>query len=104
MSFGLSPRGSALKIVSLSLAAVILIGGGYFAYLRTRPRPLDPRLDGINVDIVPPPGEKPFDPKPLMDKVGERITTNKFRFAVLGDSKHAGSTPMPDTETRFLSA
>jgi hypothetical protein len=31
----------------------------------------------------------PYDPKPLMDKVAERIKTDKYRFAVLGDTKHS---------------
>ena len=42
-----------------------------------------------NVTTVPPPGIAPFDPKPLMEKLKARITTDKFRFAVLGDAKHA---------------
>lgn len=32
---------------------------------------------------------EPYDPKPLMDKVAERIKTDKYRFAVLGDTKHS---------------
>lgn len=35
----------------------------------------------------------PFDPKPLMKKVEERIKTDKYRFAVLGDTKHATQFP-----------
>jgi 3',5'-cyclic AMP phosphodiesterase CpdA len=31
----------------------------------------------------------PFDPKPLTEKLAERITTDRYRFAVLGDTKHA---------------
>lgn len=46
-----------------------------------------------NVQSVPPPGIAPFDPKPLMDKVNERLKTDKFRFVVLGDAKHAKTLP-----------
>jgi hypothetical protein len=46
-----------------------------------------------NVTSVPPPGIAPFDPKPLMEKVNERLTTDTFRFAVLGDAKHATTLP-----------
>ncbi|MEI6235282.1 MAG: metallophosphoesterase [Planctomycetota bacterium] len=46
-----------------------------------------------NVSTVPPPGVAPFDPKPLMAKVNERLTTDTFRFAVLGDAKHAKTLP-----------
>ncbi len=35
----------------------------------------------------------PFDPQPLMRKVEERIRTDKYRFAVLGDTKHATQFP-----------
>jgi hypothetical protein len=35
----------------------------------------------------------PFDPKPLMDKVAQRVRTDKYRFAVLGDVKHASNFP-----------
>jgi 3',5'-cyclic AMP phosphodiesterase CpdA len=38
-------------------------------------------------------GVAPFDPKPLMDKLKERIATDKFRFAVFGDTKHAHTLP-----------
>lgn len=84
--------GSPLRRVLITVGLVILAGGGYFAYKKTRPRPVDPRVDP-NVDTVPPPGIAPFDPKPLMDKVRARITTDKFRFAVLGDTKHASTLP-----------
>lgn len=53
-------------------------------------------LPGIHAEepqTVPPQGTPPFDPRPLMDKVSERIKTDKFRFAVLGDTKHATSFP-----------
>lgn len=46
-----------------------------------------------NVASVPPPGVAAFDPKPLQDKVNERLTTDKFRFVVLGDAKHAKTLP-----------
>src|SRR4051812_21703538 len=36
-----------------------------------------------------PPAGPPYDPKPLMEKVAERIKTDKYRFAVLGDTKHS---------------
>jgi hypothetical protein len=42
---------------------------------------------------VPPEGVAPFDPKPLMTKVEERVKEDKYRFAVVGDSKHAKSFP-----------
>jgi len=42
---------------------------------------------------VPPEGVAPFDPKPLMEKVAERITMDKYRFAVIGDTKHAKTFP-----------
>lgn len=40
-----------------------------------------------------PEGVAPFDAKPLMDKVAERIQTDKYRFAVLGDARHAKTFP-----------
>ncbi|HEY3321312.1 MAG TPA: metallophosphoesterase [Planctomycetota bacterium] len=42
---------------------------------------------------VLPEGEAPLDPKPLMAKVRERVAVDKFRFAVLGDTKHAKTFP-----------
>ena len=35
----------------------------------------------------------PFDPAPLMAKLAERITTDRYTFAVLGDTKHAAAFP-----------
>ncbi|HLX62663.1 MAG TPA: metallophosphoesterase [Planctomycetota bacterium] len=49
--------------------------------------------DKNNVPTVPPPGVEPFNPKPLMDKLNERIKTDVFKFAVLGDAKHAKTLP-----------
>ncbi len=46
-----------------------------------------------NVTSVPPPGIAAFDPKPLMEQVNARLKTDKFRFAVLGDAKHAKTLP-----------
>lgn len=46
-----------------------------------------------NVASVPPPGIAPFDPRVLMEALKTRITTDKFRFAVLGDSKNAKTLP-----------
>ena len=75
------------------LVAALIGCGGWFAYKNLRPKKVDPRLKDTTATVVPPEGEKPFDPKPLMDKVAERITTDNFRFAVLGDSKHAATLP-----------
>ncbi len=92
MAHGTQPDGSILRVALVGiLAAVILGGSGWFASRKT---PIeDPRLAGINVDVVPPPDERPFDPKPLMEKLSERITSDKFRFAALGDTKHATTLP-----------
>ncbi|HLX62664.1 MAG TPA: metallophosphoesterase [Planctomycetota bacterium] len=84
--------GGTLRIVVILLAAAMLGSGAYFAYKRTRPHPEDSRLNP-NTESVPPPGIAPFDPKPLMDKVRARLTSDKIRFAVLGDSKHASTLP-----------
>ncbi len=92
MQDGKTPRGSLLKIVVAVLFVGILAGGGYYAYKKTRPHAVDPRIN-TNVVSVPPPGVAPFDPKPLMDKVRAHLTADKFRFAVLGDSKHAPTLP-----------
>ena len=35
----------------------------------------------------------PFDPRPLMDELAKRVTTDTFRFVVFGDSKHAAVFP-----------
>jgi len=48
---------------------------------------------GTNITSALPPSEKPFDPKPLMDQLSQRISIDKFRFAVLGDSKHSPLLP-----------
>ena len=42
---------------------------------------------------VPPEGIAPYDPKPLMDALEQRTTEDKYRFVVLGDSKHASTFP-----------
>jgi len=42
---------------------------------------------------VPPEGTPAFDPRPLMDKLNERIVTDKYCFAVLGDTKHSVKFP-----------
>ena len=42
---------------------------------------------------IPPEGVAPFDPRPLMEKVEEQIQTDKYRFAVVGDVKHASTFP-----------
>ena len=42
---------------------------------------------------VPPEGVAPFDPKPLMAKLEERIKEDKYRFAVIGDSRHGKGFP-----------
>ena len=92
MAHGTQPDGTEVKLaLVVVLAAAILGGSGWFASRKTPTE--DPRLAGINVDVVPPPDERPFDPKPLMEKLSERITTDKFRFAALGDTKHATTLP-----------
>ena len=48
---------------------------------------------------VPPDGTAAFDPRPLMDKLNERIASDKYSFAVLGDPKHAATFP---PLTRYL--
>jgi len=45
------------------------------------------------VQSVPPEGEKPYDPRPVMDGVIKRVQTDKYRFIVLGDAKHATTLP-----------
>jgi len=92
MPFVPSARGSALKIVILFLALAALGVGGWFTYKTFIKKPAQ-RLPGQTTDLVPPDGIAPFDPKPLMDKLAERITTDKFRFAVMGDTKHAPTLP-----------
>jgi hypothetical protein len=86
-------RGTSLRlrILIVALAAALSVGG-YVLYKRTRPRPVDPRINP-NTESVPPPGIAPFDPKPLMERVRQSIITDKFRFAVLGDTKHASTLP-----------
>ena len=54
---------------------------------------LTPLLGNETPHSVPPEGVAPFDPKPLMAKVEERVQTDKYRFAVLGDVKHATTFP-----------
>lgn len=92
MAHGTKPDETELKLaLAVVLAVAILGGSGWFASRKT---PLaDPILAGINVDVVPPPEVAPFDPKPLMEKLNERIKTDKFRFAALGDTKHATTLP-----------
>ena len=46
-----------------------------------------------NVTSVPPPGVEPFDPKIPMAQMIARVKSDKFRFAVLGDAKHANTLP-----------
>ncbi|MGD0092507.1 MAG: metallophosphoesterase [Planctomycetota bacterium] len=48
---------------------------------------------GESLRPVPPEGVTPFDPEPLMEKVAARIQTDKYRFAVIGDSKHGAGFP-----------
>src|SRR5205085_1919798 len=92
MGEGTASRSSVSKVLIFFLACAILGGGGYFAWKKTRPRPIDPTIN-YNVESVPPPGIEPFDPKPLMDAVRARLKEDKFRFAVLGDTKHAKTLP-----------
>src|ERR1043165_2775080 len=74
----------ALSVVRMILAVVVLhtavLAGGE-------------KKDDNNVPTVPPPGVEPFAPRPLMDKLNERITTDNFKFAVFGDAKHAKTLP-----------
>ncbi len=86
-------HGSAMKVVIWVLVVALIAGGGGFAYLKTRPKPVDPKLKETTAVTVPPQGIAPFDPKQLMAKLNERITTDKFRFAVIGDTKHAPTLP-----------
>ncbi len=53
----------------------------------------EPDTKNPNVTTVPPPGVEAFDPKPIREKVKERITADTFRFVALGDAKHAKTLP-----------
>lgn len=56
--------------------------------------PLLQRMGGAGqLTPVPPEGVSPYDPKPLMAKLEERIRTDTYTFAVLGDTKHAKAFP-----------
>src|SRR5437868_5266454 len=88
---GKAPRRTLTIVLSVLLVG-LLAGGGYYTWKKTRPHPRDPN-NNYNVGSVPPPGVAPFDPKPLMDKLRARLTADKFRFAVLGDTKHAPTLP-----------
>jgi len=67
------------------LIAIILFAGILFA---GEDKPKKDEKPGVTMDEI-----SPFDPKPLMKKVEERIKTDKYRFAVLGDTKHATQFP-----------
>jgi len=66
------------------LLAILLLSGAVLAG-EDKPEKDD---RSITMDEI-----SPFDPKPLMKKVEARIQTDKYRFAVLGDTKHATQFP-----------
>jgi|GEM_PF-848415 len=42
-----------------------------------------------NEALIPPEGSKAYNPQPLMEDVRKRVQTDKYRFVVVGDTKHA---------------
>jgi hypothetical protein len=82
------PRGIRTRWICAAILLMVCAGSLALSGGETEPNAKD-----NNVSSVPPPGIEPFDPKPLMDKARERVTTDKFRFAVLGDAKHAKTLP-----------